>query len=154
LGITLAREAVSEVWEEALPLVTANHNETGALPNADFAPQKATYEALEKAGILKVFTARDAAVLVGYAVFIVSPHHLHYPSTSWAIQDVLYVDPKSRGAMPYRFMAYQDISLRADKVDLVYRHNTLHKDYSRLLLHLGYRAEEVRYFRDLREEVA
>lgn len=154
MGIQLAREVVSEVWDEAIPLVSANHAESGSLPSSDFGPQKATYEALEKAGILKVFTARDAAVLVGYAVFIVSPTHLHYPKTSWAIQDVMYVDPKARGTMPLRFMLYQDICLRSDKVDLVYRHNTLHKSYSRLLLHLGYRAEEVRYFKDLREEVA
>lgn len=151
MGISLSRGKVSEVWDEAIPLVTANHAESGALPSTDFGPKKDTYEALEKAGILKVFTARDAAVLVGYAVFIVSPTHLHYPNTSWAIQDVLYVDPKSRGTMPLRFMLYQDIELRGDGVDLVYRHNTLHKDYARLLLHLGYRAEEVRYFKDLRE---
>ena len=151
----LAREAVSEVWDEAIPLVAKNHAESGALPAEDFAPKKATYEALEKANILKVFTARDeAAVLLGYAVFIVSPSHLHYPSTSWAIQDVLYVSPEARGTMPVRFMLYQDACLRSDKVDLVYRHNTLHRDYARLLLHLGYRAEEMRYFKDLRQEVA
>ncbi len=152
MGIQIARGTVSEAWDEALPLVVANHAESGALPAADFGPQKETYDALEKAGIVKVFTAREAAVLVGYAVFIVSPSHLHYPKTSWAIQDVMYVAPEKRFTFPLRFMLYQDSSLRDDGVDLVYRHNTLHKDYSRLLLHLGYRAEEVRYYRDLRGE--
>lgn len=151
MSVTLARESVADIWDEALPLVIANHAETGALPASDFAPKLEVYESLEKAGILRAFTARDAAVLVGYAVFIVSPTHMHYPGTSWAMQDVLYVAPDHRGSMPLRFLKWQDGELHREGVQLVYRHNTLHRDYARLLLHLGYRAEEVRYFRDLRE---
>lgn len=151
MSVTLARETVAQAWDDALPLIKANHAESGALPAADFDPHRESYEALEKIGILRVFSAREAVVLVGYAVFIVSPTHMHYPKTCWAMQDVLYVDPSRRGVMPVRFLKWQDGELRSDGVDLIYRHNTLHRDYSRLLLHLGYQAEEMRYFRDLRK---
>lgn len=151
MGVTLAREAIADIWDETLPLAIANHAETGALPASDFKPRREAFEALEKLGILRAFTARDAAVIVGYAVFTVSMTHLHYPGTSWAMQDALYVAPTFRGPMPLRFLKWQDGELHREGVQLVYRHNTLHRDYARLLLHLGYRAEEVRYFRDLRE---
>ena len=144
-------EPVDGVWDEALPLVSRNHAESGAMPAEDFDPSREAYSNLERLGILKAFTSRDqASVLIGYAVFIISPGHLHYPRVCWAMQDVLYVDPASRGPMTFRFMKWQDERLRDHGVHAVYRHNTMHKDYSRMLLHMGYHPEEMRYVKDLR----
>lgn len=150
MPVQFARESVSSVWDEALPLVKANHAETGCLETEDFAPQLNDFDELERAGMLIVFTARDGGFLVGYSAFIIAPKHLHYPRTKWAMQDVLYVAPSHRGITSARFVMWQDKQLTLERVQLVYRHNTFHKDYSRLLLRLGYHAEEVRYVRDLR----
>ena len=147
----LARESISSIWDEAIPLAVENHKEAGALFEDDFNPKLGPYKALEDLGMLKAFSARDGAILVGYAVILVSPSHLHYPKTCWGMQDVMYLKPDHRGIVAAKFIIHQDVALRSDGIDLVYRHTTLHKDYSRLLVRLGYRAEEVRYFKDLRE---
>lgn len=141
---------LSELWDEALPLIHENHRETGVLGPAEFAPDRSRYELLEKAGVTIVYQARVAGALVGYALFILSLSHLHYAGTSWAMQDVLYVAPAHRGRHGIRFIRWQDAQLAAQGLDLVYRHNCKRKDYGRVLERLGYQPEEVRYVRDLR----
>lgn len=141
------RESIRAAWDEAIPLIRANHAETGALAAEEFSPDRARYEAAERAGLLAVYTARLASKLIGYAVFFVGPH-LHYPKTSWAIQDVVYVAPAYRGRTAWRFLIWQDGELGRDGVRYVYRH-VGRVDYSKTLEALGYRPEETRYVRDL-----
>lgn len=151
-GLAFALEDL-RAWDDAISLIGSNHAETGALPDADFRPDRARYQALEQAGVTRVFTARGEAsrVLVGYALFIVSPHP-HYPGVVFAMQDVVYVAPAHRGAGAIAFMRFQDDVLREQGAQVVYRHVTVRRDYSRALLAMGYRPEETRFIRDFRGE--
>lgn len=153
-SLAFAREDLS-VWDEARELIDANHAETGALPGADFAPDRPRYEAIERNGVLRVFTARAAGGrLAGYALFVLG-FHLHYPSVLFAMQDTLFLDAlHRRGREGLRFIDWQDAAFRADGVHVVYRHVTVRCDYSRGLARMGYRPEEMRFIRDLREQAA
>lgn len=153
MSVAFAIEPVDEVWDEAVPLLRANHIEAGALTELEFQPDRDLYKHLDKTGCLRVWTARDDSKLVGYCVQNLLASHPHYKGTSWGSQDVLYVDPDYRGPMVVRFLKAQDEKLQDDGFQFSYRPNTFAKPYTRLLLHLGYRAQEVRYFRDLRKEV-
>ena len=151
MAVTLARETVASIWDEAQPLAAAHHHEVGALPDEDFEMNREDYSKLEGLGISRVFTARQDGLLIGYAVLMTSPGALHYRRVSWATQDSLYVSPNHRGPMVLRFLLYQDLCLKADGFQAVYRHDTLTKPYGRLLLHIGYKLNDRGYVRDLRE---
>jgi hypothetical protein len=151
LGITLAREAVSEVWEEALPLAERHHLEVGPLPQSDFKIVRDRSDLLEKIGLLRIYTARDQGKLVGYASIVLDPNHDMYQGVTWGMQSALYVRPDHRNYMPFRFLRYQDLALATEGIHIVYRHAPISTNFGKLLLHLGYRLNDRGYIRDLRE---
>jgi GNAT superfamily N-acetyltransferase len=53
------------------------------------------YLMLERAGIYRCVVARRGARLVGYAAYFVQPP-LHHRQKTWAVNDVLYLDPTHR----------------------------------------------------------
>lgn len=146
--MTFQRERISDVWAEALPMLTANHAETGILTSEDFKPSKSRFEALESVNVLKLFTAREAGKLVGYALFLVVPH-LHFSGKLWAQQDAMFILPEYRGFSGAKFIQYTDTELRSEGVDLVLRHVTPKLDYSRTLERMGYGHIESAYLRRL-----
>lgn len=147
-ALVFAHESVSETWNEAQDLIAANHHETGALPDEEFELDRSAYFKLEIAGILRLYTVRDAGKLMGYALFTVSKHS-HYRNTTIARQDVLYVVPAYRGVLACRFIEWTDAQLKGEGVQRVLRHVTEKVDYSRVLEHLGYRLAEWAYLRTL-----
>jgi|FLYL01.1.fsa_nt_gi hypothetical protein len=141
-----SRASISELWEEAQELVRANHDETGALPAEFFGPEKAAYEDIERRGVGITFAMRLHGCLAGYAVFFVLSH-LHYPKIVMAYQDVLYVRPRDRGPQVLAFLDYQDRELQALGVHAILRHVKPHRDYSNVLVSLGYGRHEVSYLK-------
>lgn len=149
MPLRFAQERLADIWDEALALAKLNHLETGALSHEDFQPNQTRYLALEKDRLLWTFTARtEDNRLVGYALFLVVPH-LHYPSMTWAMQDVLYVHPEFRGVGAVRFMMRQDSALQAAGVHVVYRHVAARHDYSRTLTGIGYVPVETSFLKRL-----
>jgi hypothetical protein len=132
-----AIEPIAECWDEAQPMIRANHDETGMLGHDYFSPQRETFEKLEAAGILVNMTMRLLGKLVGYAVFIVS-FGLSYPSLRWATSHVVYVTPEARGLGSVRFLRWQDQALREMGVKAVERQSSTRKDLARLYTGLGY----------------
>lgn len=53
------------------------------------------YLMLERTGIYKAVSARRGRKLIGYAAYFVQPP-LHHSQSTWAVNDVLYVDPAYR----------------------------------------------------------
>jgi hypothetical protein len=109
------------------------------------------YDRLEQVGACRIYTARDAGALVGYAAIMTSPRANHYRRVSWATQDSLYIAKDHRGPLTLRFLMYQDLNLKLDGFHIVYRHDTLCCPYGRLLQHIGYRLNDRGYIRDLRD---
>ena len=147
-GIVFTREELRLAWSEALPLIFANHDETGALDRQHFKPDRQRYEALEARGLLHVYTMRRAGKLVGYSVMLLGDH-LDYPSVLWGMQLALYVIPEERSLKVLGFLRWQDEELRRAGVRYTYRHSTMAHPYGTLLSRIGYRPQELRYLREL-----
>lgn len=109
---------------------------------------------LESVDLLRLFTARDGDVLVGYSTMVLNPMHAMYEGLGWAGQDALYLSPEYRhGYTVIRFLKYQDLYLSAvDRVSIIYRtapHVTKLGDL--LVRCMGYRLNDRGYIRDCRE---
>lgn len=60
-----------------------------------FAPNWPAYYSLERAGVLRFAGALLDDKLVGYSIWFVQPQ-LHHAGTSWAVNDLVYVEPEHR----------------------------------------------------------
>lgn len=152
MAVTLARETIEAIWDEALPLASAHHAEVGPLPQKDFKLNRNNWDVLESIKLLRVYTARnEASELVGYCTMVVSPTHGMYADMLWVMQDTLYVRPDHRDYSVIRFLKYQDLSLKMEGAQAIYRHAPLTSNLGKILLHMEYRLNDRGYVRDLRE---
>lgn len=75
---TFARERIHGLWDESRAITEAHWREIAWFRDEiPLSPDRTTFERLEDADMLRVFTARVDGELVGYAVFILS-RMLHY----------------------------------------------------------------------------
>lgn len=135
---TFHREIASAaLFSEMLPLLQLHQEELAHYKDIELEPNFAQYEALENAGVLKVFTVRDEKwALIGYCVYFVS-RHLHYTSTLQASQDLIFIHPDKRG-FGSKFIKWIDEQLRADGVQVVYQHIKAKKNFGPMLERQGY----------------
>lgn len=92
------REGYSDVVEEIKPLIEEHWAEIALYK--EFVPldvNYAIYEALQKAGILRIYTVRNDGFLIGYAIYFVQPHP-HYQTTKIATADIYWLHPSHRNA--------------------------------------------------------
>jgi hypothetical protein len=144
--IAFAVEPVASLWSEMEPLLMEDQTEVGFLPPGKLNPAREQYEGLEKAGALRVFTARHLGVLIGYNSFIIHPH-LHYWPDSWASQDALYIRRQWRGRTAIRFILWTDAELANLGVAVIHRTSTIRREYGRTLERLGYKGFETSYLK-------
>lgn len=143
------REPVThDLIEEMFPLLRLHYEEIAKFKDIPLEPDQESYIALDKAGIVRAFTARDEAnTLQGYAVFFVK-HNLHYKSSLQAVQDVLYVNPTSRG-FGAKFILWCDKELQREGVQAVYHHVKSEHNFGPLLERMGYELVDLIYTRRL-----
>jgi predicted GNAT superfamily acetyltransferase len=109
-------------------------------------PNWELYAALEHTGKLVCVTAREDGKLWGYSVFIVQGA-LHYRTTLTAINDVLFLHPDKRHSrVGLSLINKSEEFLQARGVRRVFWHVKpgVH-DFSPVLLHKGYRLDEIVY---------
>lgn len=101
------------------------------------------YRAMWEAGKVVIFVARkEDLTLVGYNVYFVI-QHLHYKSTLYAMNDVLYVEPSARGAaIAAKMLRAAEDSLRQRGVKVMGLHIKDVQDWGKLAHHLGYERVE------------
>jgi hypothetical protein len=144
--IGFAAAAFTAVALEIRPLLARHDAEVESIRFA-LAPDWRLYAALDAAGALAIFTARDGVSLVGYAAFFVvkHPHHL---AMRLVQNDILFLErPYRRGRNALRFIEFCEAQLQARADRIAWSVKQGH-DWSRLLAHRGYRADEVIYVRD------
>ncbi len=96
------------------------------------------YAQLEALGALVLATARAAGELVGYQIFLVTPH-LHYRRSLTALSDVVYLAPEHRlGTAGIRLMRCAEAELKRRGVQRVVQNVKLHTDWGRVLERMGY----------------
>lgn len=146
--MVFAEEKILAAIPEAIELMYQHNVESGVLDGKAFQPDIEKYDQLEKLGMLRAFTARKNNVLIGYCTFFITPH-LHYPSTSWAKQDALFMSPQYRGLTGVRFIQWSDSRLRDIGVKFIHRSVRPNRDYSRTLVRLGYELCETQYLKGM-----
>lgn len=147
MGVTIAFEPVSQWIREARPLFEAHWHEIGLdrhrVPlHIDYA----RYALMERDGGLAAWTARDDdGRLVGYNVFFLH-RHLHYASTLYAQNDVIYLDPDRRmGMAGVRLIKTALDGLKLMGVQKVLFHVKTGHDFGAVLERLGLGAVETIY---------
>ena len=111
-------------------------------------PNWAAYKALQETQQLIAYTAKENDIVVGYAVFILQMH-LHY-NKLFALNDLFYLLPEYReGLTGFKFMKFIEQELVYNGVNIVVWSVKPQKDYSKLLIRMGYGLLEMNYFRRL-----
>lgn len=105
------------------------------------------YQMAEDAGMLRVFTCRDAGKLIGYALFIVKQCS-HAKGSIHAYQDAIYIEKSERG-FGRNFIMWMDECLRVDGVELVLHYVKVAHDWSKALEVQGYVKTDVVYAKRL-----
>lgn len=100
-------------------------------------PDIKRFEALEAEGQLQVLVAREAGKMVGYAVFIVSPHP-HYADVLCGFEDAYFLTKSLRkGWAGIKLLRESIRLLKARGVKRVFVHTKKHKNLGAVLKHLG-----------------
>ena len=138
--VEFARESCS-IMQEIIPLASAHAKEMD-YPVFDQAPldlDEDAYRAIEAAGLLRVFTARQDNILVGYAIFIVAMA-LEHRTVKQGLEAGFYLAPEVRlGRTAVRFLSYCDSEMAEEKVAMVLYHSPVaHPKFGAILARRGY----------------
>lgn len=150
--MTFSREPLTPTLaQEILPLLRAHYQEIAHFKDIPLDPDWKLYESAHDSGMLHVYTARKAGLLLGYAVFFVRPNP-HYKTSRQAVQDILYLDPSLRsGFNGLRFIRWCDRQLRHDGVQAVYHHVKCANDFGPVLRRMGYQQVDMIFAKRLDE---
>lgn len=155
--ITYQVEKWDDCYEEAIPMLEAHYLEIATDKSIKpLDPDLDRYQAMEEAGVLRIFTVRLAAVdaetddtillgrgrLIGYFVSIIMKG-LHYQQTTLAINDIMYIDPAYRGGtVGYRMMKGAAADLKNLGADILTIHMKTDYPFRSLLEKLDYHLTE------------
>ena len=136
--ITYQTEAYSDCIEELKQLYPAHYEELSVTKSVPLEPNYEVYKNIETAGILKVVTCRNDKELIGYILFIVTPH-LHYKSCITAVEDIYFVKKDyRRGRTGIKLFQFAEKYLKEQGVHRVIYGTKVHLDNSKLFEYLGY----------------
>lgn len=132
-------ECVTSCREDGVEALLAAHwHEIAHYPDIALDVDWQRYDAAESAGHLRVFTARQAGKIVGYAVYFVNTN-AHYKGSLQATQDVLFVHPDHRNTrVGYKLIAIADRHLAFEGVQVVYQHSKIAHPIGSILQRQGY----------------
>lgn len=145
MTITMQVEKMTTCLDDIKPLFHDHWLEiAGNKDTIPLDPDFDRYQILEDQEMLRIFTVRDEGKLVGYFISFIAPN-LHYKTTIYALNDVLYVDPDYRaGTVAYRMFngAMKDLKDNCN-VDMLVIHMKVKFEFRKLLKSLGFtRVEE------------
>lgn len=145
-------EWTSKFYNECIPLFEDHYKEIAHYQDIPLSINFKKYLEAENTYRLRVFTAREDGELIGYAVFFVS-FNLHYSSSYQAVQDVLFIDPSTRGqGLGSAFIEWCDSQLKEEGVQVVYHHVKTAHNFGPLLESLNYELIDLIYGRRLDKE--
>lgn len=133
----------SGLIRELGPLLLSHYKEIARFKDIELEPDFNEYQALDDIGVLRIFTARKAGNLVGYAVYFVRSNP-HYKSSLQAVQDILFIHPKHRGTGG-KLIRYCDDELRKVGVQVVYHHVKKKHNFGPMLERMGYELIDLIY---------
>jgi len=139
-----------EVKTETWAAIDAEIEEVAAFHWQDLALDKllftrdldhAQYRLLDEMGRMHVVTVRDDGKLVGYAVWFVMPHHLHYMSSGpVALADMYYLmKPYRKGGIGVRMFQESERGLKERGVIRAHASSKVHEDNTRMFELMGWK---------------
>ena len=136
--IEYKEEKLGDFLEEIKTLLPDHYDELSVSKMFPLSPNYDLYLELQKTGNLVCITARDSGVLVGYILFIVTPH-LHYKSCMTAVEDIYFVRKDYRkGRTGIKLFQFAEKYLKEQGVHRVIFGTKVHLDNSKLFEYLGY----------------
>lgn len=136
--ITYQEEAYSKCLPELMALYPEHYDELSVTKVFELEPNYEVYKQLEQLNILKLITCRDDNKLLGYILFIVTPH-LHYKSCITAVEDIYFLKKEYRkGRVGIRMFQFAEKFLKEIKVNRIIYGTKVHLDNSKLFEYLGY----------------
>lgn len=120
--LTLAWGSIDEGLVDGLEDLFALHWEEIEIEHAKvpLAVDWSGYRSLERGGSLRAAYLRLAGRLIGYNVFFVQPV-LHHKLTTWAVNDVIYIDPAHRkGYAGAKLIRWCEKELAAQGVKVIF----------------------------------
>ena len=144
-----AQESYDAVIEEIMPLIEEHYLEIAKYKDIPLEPDWPTYKAMDKLGILRIFTCRDEETnkLLGYGIYLVKSH-LHYSSCLVGQQDILFITKEKRG-MGFKFILWCDKQLEYQGVKMVIQHVKASHNFGPMLEKLGYELMDLIYTKRL-----
>lgn len=147
MEIKFSQEYFENAYADAIELTRRHHDEVNLFGD-ELIVDVEGYLRSQENGVLKVYTARHDNKLIGYCIMYVF-RHFHHKGKIHAKQDVLYVDREYRGGLGSKFLNYIDDNLMKLGVNQVHQCVPADKDWSPLLLKLGYKKLETVYTKEL-----
>lgn len=138
MTVKFQRERAQDIFADLKPLFEAHWKELTTNPDVALDPDFDTYRAIEDAGALRCFTARDAdKEIIGYAIFFVRSN-LHNKTSLRAFQDLVFIKPDCRGG-GRGFIKWCDKELESEKVQFIVRSTNAASDFGPPILKpMGY----------------
>lgn len=147
IQLEFAEEPITFDIVEEISSLTINHWVEVGRRDLPFSPDWTIYINAGNKGVCRLFTARAEGMLVGYAVFAISPHP-HYRGVTLAGQDVLFLDKGHRaGRAGIDFIRFCDGQLSVTGIDVVQQHVTFQRDFGPVLERIGYQPVSTLYER-------
>lgn len=152
--ITYQRERAHELWNEIPPLLKDHWQEIAAFKDIPLNPNVESYCSLEDAGMLRCYTVRNNAELIGYSIFVVN-FNPHYQDSLQANEDVIFVHPGHRkGRVGLMLIRYCEQELKKEGVQVLYHHaKAAHPKLGSILERCGYQLMDKIYAKRLDLEV-
>jgi len=138
MTVEFRTEKIADVYFEIQTLLAAHYDEVA--PYKDLLklnPDDFAYKTLENAGKLVICTARDEGVLIGYMIFVVTPHP-HYKDTVVANEDLKFIDPARRGTAGIRLIKYAEAVARDRGAKILFQRSKAKSEHRALYDRLGY----------------
>ena len=142
-NVAYAVETLDECLTEMKPLLEKHWEEIALHKDKiELSPDYDKYYQIEDNGCLHIVTARKGGLLIGYFISFVN-HHPHYQEHSFAVNDILFVDPAYRKSSVGGLMfKYAEDRLQEMGVSVVMIAMKTHSPFDELCLALGYNSVE------------
>lgn len=145
--ITFQEESFESVWGDVQVLLDLHWDEVGYSRllgekkiNVEF------YIAMEKAGHLAIFTARNDGALIGYASYMV--FKAIHGEALCAESDAYFLLPQSRKSFTgYNMLKEAEQMLKLKGVQLISQKVKVDNDCGAIFKRLGYKKEEITYIK-------
>jgi GNAT superfamily N-acetyltransferase len=136
--ITYQEEKYLTCLDELKQLYPEHYEELSVTKTYNLDPDYEVYQKLADAGILKLVTARNDNELIGYIMFIITPH-LHYKTCITAAEDIYFLKKEYRkGRIGIRLFQFAEQYLKNINVNRIIYGTKIHLDNSKLFEYLGY----------------